>query len=192
MSRVRTRIRTLLAAGAATAVAALVATAVATGTPAALAGPPARGGGPVAQVRAATTAYRDVDRAVGAGYVQFFGCVHEPLAGSMGIHFVRPDLAADAVVDAQRPEALMYEQRPNGTLALVGLEYVVFKQAWDAANAHPPELFGHHFHLVAAPNRYGLPAFYALHAWAWKSNPKGFTEDWNPRVLCPNAEGHTT
>ena len=34
------------------------------------------------------------------------------------------------------------------------------------------------------PNRYGIPAFYALHVWAWKSNPHGVFVDWNPRVSC--------
>ncbi len=136
------------------------------------------------QVREATSQYRRVERAVRDGYVQFFGCVHEPLAGSMGTHFVNATLAGDAVVDARRPEALMYETRPDGTLALVGVEYVVFQEAWDAEHYAEPELFGQPFHLVAEPNRYGLPPFYALHAWAWKWNPTGVHEDWNPAVLC--------
>ena len=34
---------------------------------------------------------------------------------------------------------------------------------WDAANKTPPTLMGQLFHLNAAPNRYGIPAFYALH-----------------------------
>jgi hypothetical protein len=53
-------------------------------------------------------------------------------------------------------------------------------------------LFGKSFMLVPAPNRFGIPAFYALHAWAWKTNPTGAFEMWNPSVLCPGAEGHTT
>jgi predicted ATPase len=35
-----------------------------------------------------------------------------------------------------------------------------------------------------SPNRYGLPPFYALHAWAWKVNPSGDFFAWNPRVDC--------
>jgi hypothetical protein len=144
----------------------------------------------LAQVRDATARYRRVDRAVDDGYVQFFGCVHEPLAGSMGIHFVKPALAGDGLVDPAAPEALMYEQRPNGTLELTGAEYVVFAEAWDAAHDAPPSLFGQTFTLVASPNRYGLPPFYELHAWAWKANPAGAHADWNPSVLCTGAEGH--
>ena len=48
----------------------------------------------------------------------------------------------------------------------------------------PPTLFGHEFHLVEAGNRYGLPAFYELHAWIWHHNPSGMFEDWNPHIDC--------
>jgi hypothetical protein len=51
-------------------------------------------------------------------------------------------------------------------------------------------LFGQPFNLVPSPNRYGLDAFYELHAWAWEDNPSGAHADWNPKVLCPGAEGH--
>ena len=30
-----------------------------------------------------------------------------------------------------------------------------------------------------------------VHAWAWKDNPTGAHEDWNPAVVCPYTEGHT-
>jgi hypothetical protein len=141
------------------------------------------------QIRDATRRFRDVTKAVDAGYVQFFGCVHEPLAGSMGIHFVNGARASDAVIDATTPEALLYEVKPNG-LGLVGVEYVVFQAAWDAENAEPPSLFGQTFTLVPSPNRYGLDPFYELHAWAWKPNPTGSFQSWNPQVLCPGTEGH--
>lgn len=149
-----------------------------------------RAGGPLEQVRSATRSFRDVDKAIAAGYVQFFGCVHEPLAGSMGVHFVNGGLASDPAIDPNKPEALVYEVKPNGQLALVGVEYVVFQEAWDASNDAPPALFGQPFVLVPNSNRYGIPAFYASHAWAWKSNPTGDFQDWNPKVLCPGAEGH--
>jgi hypothetical protein len=148
------------------------------------------GGGPLRQVREATRRYRDVDRAIGAGYVQFLGCVHEPLAGSMGIHFVNGTLAGDTTLEPTTPEALTYEVQPNGRLALVGVEYIVFQQAWDAEHGQPPSLFGQEFMLVPSPNRFGIPAFYALHAWAWKANPTGAFKEWNPRVLCLGTEGH--
>jgi hypothetical protein len=154
-------------------------------------GDSADGKGPLDAVRRATARYRNVDKATDAGYVQFFGCVHEPLNGAMGMHFVNATLVGDTVLDIDHPEALMYEMRPNGTQQLVGVEYVVFQEAWDAANTEPPQLFDQPLNLVTTPNRYGIPAFYELHAWAWKANPTGDHQDWNPKVLCPNTEGHT-
>lgn len=38
--------------------------------------------------------------------------------------------------------------------------------------------------LTSAENRYGLPAFYSLHAWVWKANPSGDFAMWNPEVSC--------
>jgi hypothetical protein len=145
---------------------------------------------PLASIRTATRGFRRVENAIAAGYVQFFGCVHEPLAGSMGIHFVKADLVGDTVIDAGRPEALMYEVEADGELSLTGVEYVVFKEAWDAEHAEPPALFGRPFIEVPANNRYGIEPFYELHAWAWKANPNGDFEDWNPRVVCTGTEGH--
>jgi hypothetical protein len=150
----------------------------------------ASGSDPLDQVRHATSRYHDVDRAIAAGYVQFFGCVHEPLAGAMGTHFVNQALVADGRIDPATPEALMYDARPDGRLELLGAEYVVFKDAWDSTHVAPPKLFGQSFATVATPNRYGLPPFYELHAWAWEANPNGAHKDWNPRVLCITTEGH--
>lgn len=140
-------------------------------------------------VRHATRQYHRLFTAEASGYEQFLTCVQEPGQGAMGTHWVHGSLVADATIDPVTPEALMYETRPNGTLALVGVEYIVFQQLWDAENDQPPQLFGHDFHLVSAPNRYGIPAFYALHVWAWKYNPSGTFSDWNPRVTCRHAAG---
>jgi hypothetical protein len=103
----------------------------------------------------------------------------------MGIHFVHNELISDAVLDPLLPEALMYEPESNGRLRLVGLEYIVFQDAWDAEHDAPPALLGQQLHLVSSPNRYGVPAFYELHVWVWKHNPSGLFNDWNPRVRCP-------
>ena len=42
---------------------------------------------------------------------------------------------------------------------------------------------GQLFHLFESPNRFGLPAFYTLHVWAWKDNPNGTFTNWNPERL---------
>jgi hypothetical protein len=97
------------------------------------------------------------------------------------VHMLKPALL-DGAIDAKNPELLVYEQKADGRLKLAALEYLVFVSDWGGANR--PSLFGREFDLVGAPNRYGLPPFYALHAWIWKPNPSGILYAWNPRVEC--------
>jgi hypothetical protein len=139
----------------------------------------------IAQVRKATVHFHSIERAVEAGYAAFQGCVDEPGAGAMGVHFVNGTLVGDTMIDALRPEALMFEAGRDGRMKLVGVEYIVFRDAWDAEHPTRPMLFGEEFHLVDSPNRYGIPAFYELHAWVWRHNPMGTFHDWNPKVSCP-------
>ena len=114
-------------------------------------------------------------------------CIDDP-AGGMGIHFVNGARLSDPREIASRPEAVIYEPKANGALRLVAVEYVVTKEAWEAAgNTGRPSLFGKRFELVPEGNRYGLPDFYELHAWIWRHNPNGMNEDWNPKVSCDEA-----
>ena len=137
--------------------------------------------------RESTARFHDVDKAIEAGYsVRVFDlagidCIAQPGQGAMGIHMLNPSLL-DSAIDAEHPELLVYEPRNNGTLKLVALEYLVLKDAWHGASK--PALFGKEFDEIPAGNRYGLPAFYALHAWLWKPNPSGILYAWNPRVDC--------
>jgi hypothetical protein len=131
-----------------------------------------------------TAHLRDPAAATDEGYHQLPSCVSGPEHGAMGVHFASDPLIEDGMLDAARPELLVYEPRPNGSFKLIAVEYLVLAEAWDAANEGPPVLEGQHFHYVGAPNRLGLPAFYELHVWAWKKNPHGMFVDWNPRVTC--------
>jgi hypothetical protein len=137
--------------------------------------------------KTATSRFHDLDKAKKAGYsVQVFDaagitCIAQPGQGAMGIHMLNPSLL-DGTIDAKHPELLVYEPKNNGELKLVALEYLVFVADWTGSS--PPSLFGRQFDLVPAGNRYGLPPFYALHAWIWKPNPSGILEPWNPRVEC--------
>jgi hypothetical protein len=137
----------------------------------------------VETVRKATAPFQDMAAAEAAGYGLFHGCVSGPQGGAMGVHYVNGDLVGDGELDASRPEALLYEAK-RGKLVLVGVEYVVLAEAWDAKHDTPPMLMGQLFHYVGSPNRYGLPAFYELHVWAWQSNPNGVFSDFNSRVSC--------
>lgn len=139
--------------------------------------------GLVREVRAATADFRDVRFAEAAGYASADSCVSGPEEGAMGIHFANGALVGDGVLDASKPELLVYEQR-GSRLRLLGVEYLVFAEAWHKHTAAPPVLMGQQFHYVGAPNRYGGPAFYELHVWAWKDNPNGMFVDWNPNVSC--------
>jgi hypothetical protein len=107
-------------------------------------------------------------------------CIAEPGVGAMGIHMLNPSLL-DGIVDAERPEILVYEPRPSGGMKLVALEYLVLKEDW--TGSQPPSLFGQPFAHNPKPNRFDLD-FYALHAWIWKPNPSGILSPWNPRVHC--------
>ena len=137
----------------------------------------------VREVKEATRPFLDVNAAVRANYNAFLGCVNGTQEGAMGVHYVNGDLVGDGELDASKPEALMYEMR-NGRLSLLGVEFIVIAEAWDANNALPPALLGQVFTYNTSPNRYGLPPFYALHVWAWKDNPNGTFVDWNPQVSC--------
>jgi len=46
-------------------------------------------------------------------------------------------------------------------------------------------------HYWESPNRFGLPAFYTLHVWAWKDNPNGAFVNWHPNVSCKQFGGQT-
>jgi len=135
-------------------------------------------------VRDATKQYADVNAATAAGYQPFLGCVSGPDHGAMGFHYVNGPLVGDGVLDASRPEVLIYEASGGG-LQLVGVEFVVFADAWLAShNQSPPVLEGQSFQFVSFPNRYGLPAHFELHVWAWRDNPNGAFVDWNNKVTC--------
>ena len=146
--------------------------------------------GGVGEAKTATAAFHDLDQARAAGYTVTVAdaagitCIAQPGAGTMGVHMLNPALL-DAKVEEGSPELLVYAPRNNGELKLVALEYLVFKADWEAAgNTSPPSLFGQEFMLTPAGNRYGLPPFYALHAWIWNSNPSGLFAAWNPSVSC--------
>src|SRR5881227_1405807 len=146
-------------------------------------------------VRDATERFKDVSAAEAEGYALQFGCVSGPDAGAMGLHFVNLPLVAStssgaSPIDASRPQIVIYEPTPSGRLQLIGADYLVLADAWNQAHGgSPPELMGQLFHYFETPNRFGLPAFYTLHVWAWKDNPNGAFVNWHPNVSCASFAG---
>jgi hypothetical protein len=155
---------------------------------------PANAGPTPAQhaARMATRHFQHPPAAKGAGYALLrdakgIACIAMKGMGGMGVHYAKGSLI-DAKVRARHPEALVYRFTTNGHLRLAALEYVVIKKVWRQAhgqNAPRPELFGRKFNFTPAGNRFGLPAFYSLHAWLWYRNPAGRFAMFNPRVHCP-------
>jgi hypothetical protein len=135
-------------------------------------------------VREATERFKDVAKAEAAGYALQFGCVSGGEAGAMGLHYVNGPLVMDGELDPARPEIVLYEPAPDGSLRLVGADYLVLADAWNAKHSAPPQMMGQLFHLFEAPNRFGLPAFYTLHVWAWKPNPTGAFVNWHTKISC--------
>ena len=137
------------------------------------------------KVRNATAQYLEISNALADHFVPATPCVSGPDTGAMGVHFVRLDRVTKLVLDAQQPQALIYEPMADGAMRLVGVEFIVLDANWSAA--HPgtaPALEGNLLNYIGAPNRYGLPAFWELHVWAWEQNPKGSYADWNTHVTC--------
>jgi hypothetical protein len=149
----------------------------------------ARAGALIKAVREATERFQDPAAAQYEQYALQFGCVSGSDWGAMGMHFVNGTLVGDGELDVAKPEIVLYEPLPNGKLRLTGADYLVFADAWNATHTEPPQLMGQLFHLFDSPNRFGLPAFYTLHVWAWKDNPNGAFVNWNPNVSCEGFAG---
>ena len=149
----------------------------------------------LAAVRDSTVAYHDVDVAFAAGYrPSREGCESSDI-GAMGIHYghpallgivpgVRPTTGTNNVIDPLRPEVLLYEPQPDGRRRLVGIEYVVYRAAWDSAHDDPPTLLGVAFDKKFGPEAHGHADHYELHVWLWRHNPLGVFAPWNPKVGC--------
>ncbi len=138
----------------------------------------------VADVRAATQQYVDVNNAEHAGYAPAFGCVSGPDHGAMGVHYVNSTLVTGGQIQLAQPQALIYEPVGNAR-QLVGVEYIVDSATWLQNHDNiPPTLEGQDFQFVASPNRFNLNSFFELHVWAWRDNPQGSFVDWNDNVSC--------
>lgn len=138
------------------------------------------------KVRQATARFVNINVALAEGWVPATPCVSGPDTGAMGVHLVLPARLGEIALKGDTPEALIYEPMANGAMRLVGVEFIVKQSVWEVSNPPPavPAVEGNLMNLIGEPNRFGLPAFYELHVWAWEDNPKGTFADWNTRVTC--------
>ena len=143
----------------------------------------------VQAVRDATERFKDVAVAENEEYQLLFGCVTDDDKGAMGLHWVNLPLVFDGgELDPTRPEIILYEPLPSGRLRITGADFLVIAKDWDDAHpGNPPQLMGQLFHRFESPNRFGLPAFYTLHVWAWKESPSGTFVNWHDNVSCDGS-----
>ncbi len=136
----------------------------------------------VERVREATERFASVSTAEAEGY-QPIPCVSGSGGGAMGIHYVNPNHLNedDNTLDLAKPEAVMYEPQEDGSLVLLGVEYITFEG--------PASLEGHLLDYRGSPNRYGLEPYYEMHVWAHRENPAGPFVGMNSSVTCEFAGG---
>jgi hypothetical protein len=133
----------------------------------------------------ATHRFRDVRRAIAAGYRPTPDCVP-----GMGFHYTKPALAGDPNVDPTQPEILVYVPAAGGAVRLGALEY--FRADTDGdlkTDEDRPTLFGHPFDGPMAghplpPGVPPMPVHYDLHVWLYQPNPAGELTSQNPDVDC--------
>lgn len=131
----------------------------------------------ITEVRNVTARFQTLAVAQGDGYNKQYppGCATSP-EGAQAFHWLNEALVDDKV-ELLKPELLMYEPQADGSMKLIGVDYVVPL----SASATPPTLLG-------VPFMKNEPlGVWALHIWAWRPNPSGMFAAWNPDVSCANA-----
>jgi hypothetical protein len=170
----------------------------------------------VEQVRAATERFNDVEVALAEGYIPDPGghCVTAAAEGlpaewgGMGIHYLHPELLGITATsprvggtgthtDFERPAILLYEPQADGSLALVGAENLVFKEAWEAAgNTEPPTFAGRSWDAMEDdPNTpgdeaHGFEAHYDQHVYFRGEDAAVAVMPFHPAVTCDHHSGH--
>lgn len=152
-------------------------------------------------VRAAAARYHSYDQAVADGYsVAGEPCIAEPGRGAMGIHAPNPSLIGPWVPDPLEPSILLYLPRADGSLRLVGVEYMTVALANTESGPAPwfdpqepppggfitprPSLFGQPFDGPMPGHNPSMPWHYDLHVWIYDENPAGTFAQFNPALSC--------
>jgi hypothetical protein len=168
-------------------------------------------GAEIEKVRLATERFNDVKVALAEGYVpappgDCVSAAHEGLPpewGAMGIHYINPKMlkiAADKPrvdgesthTDFMSPAILLYEPQADGSLVLVGVENLVFMNAWHAAGHHAPPTFAGRIWDTMADNSgtpvdeaHGFEPHHDQHIYFRKmENPNDQLHPFSPMVTC--------
>lgn len=200
--------RTLIALTAATIAAACAAS---TG--------PGPGEPTLAEVRRLTERFQDVRVALAEGYIRdpFDLCdtadmMGRPASlGAMGVHYFRADLLGVTAppsprvngdgthTDFRLPSILIYEPQADGSLELVAVENLVFRQAWHASgDVERPSFHGVPYDAMtddpatAIDEGHMFEPHYDRHVWIYRDNPNGVFAPFNPAVSCEHHRGART
>lgn len=165
----------------------------------------------IEKVRAATMRFENVEVAKAEGYVPAppGHCISSaseglpPEWGGMGIHYVNPVMlkmkAGGSRVDGDsthtdfmNPAILLYEPQADGSLVLVGVENLVFMNAWHMAGHHAPPSFAGRIWDTMADNSgtpvdeaHGFEPHHDQHVYFRKmENPEDQLKPFSPLVTC--------
>lgn len=165
----------------------------------------------IEKVRLATQRFNDVKVALAEGYVpappgECISAASEGLPpewGGMGIHYINPPMlkitataprvdGMSTHTDFMKPAILLYEPQADGSLALVGVENLVFLNAWHAAgNQAPPQFAGRIWDTMADNARTSQDEAHVFephhdqHVYFKKmANPKDQLNPFSPNVTC--------
>jgi len=136
-------------------------------------------------VRAAVAKYHDYANAVADGYsLAGEPCVSSP-DGAMGVHAANQGLIRAGVLDPLRPNVLLYMPRKDGSLDLIGVEYMRVDADQNLeTDGDRPSLFNHPFQGPMLGHNPSMPIHYDLHVWVVDNNPSGTFAQFNPDFHC--------
>ena len=126
--------------------------------------------------------YLDIKDAKAAGYQQLFECTTHAEHGTLGVQFIHPGRAGDGRLVLGEPDVLTFEPEVDGSMQLVGMEFIVFEKDWKGKSV--PEFLGRTLQRKTTVGVHPVDPYYELHVWHWRHNPAGMFADWNPYVSC--------
>lgn len=166
-------------------------------------------------VRSATEKYKDVNVALADGYIRdpADNCVSAEAEGlpaewgAMGIHYIHPGRVGitaskprvdgnGTYTDWMQPAILLYEPEADGSLALVGVENLVWQKAWAEKGGPLPEINGKLWDAMAdnpateADEAHNFMPHFDQHIWLFRENPSGILQPFNPAASCEYHVSH--